>query len=100
MRCTPSAAEATTMVPPRSRMPTRIPAAQPMAHGAVVGDPAALVTALTTYKMSAAREEWSPRPPVLVADVPGEVVGTLSMRVGRGPAGAGRVVGPSRSPAR
>src|SRR5436305_6611989 len=43
MRCTPSAAGATTIVPPRSRMVTRIPGAHPIARTTLRSAPAGLV---------------------------------------------------------
>jgi hypothetical protein len=58
MRCTPSAAAATTMLPLRSRMLTRVPGAHPIARMTLAaGDRPLLSTALTTYTMSTARVE-------------------------------------------
>src|SRR6266508_739429 len=58
MRCTPSPAGTTTMVPPRSRILTRVPGAQPSGRTAPRSATRPLLsTALTTYAVSTARAE-------------------------------------------
>src|SRR5439155_550695 len=57
-RCTPSTAGATTIVPPRSRMLTRVPGAQPSARTALRSATRPLLsTGLTTYTVPTARAE-------------------------------------------
>src|SRR6266511_61495 len=58
MRCTPSVAGATTIVPPRSRMLTRVPGAHPIARTRLRSASRPLLsTALTAYAMFTARGE-------------------------------------------